>query len=172
MPKKERNIFFWRTFFGHPIIMYLLHKAEHFRTPINPGLLDYWMVPEVVTITYLPRPPWKVPRMIGLRRQRGKLHNTTNVEGEREMGRKGHQGNAIPLTTNRFILLWLIHKFISIHMKNYGFLFGLFSSLDYILYLLCNTRESYVNFFPETQLLFWSSLSHKGIAQYLDTKIW
>ena len=34
--------------------MYLLHKAEHFRTPINPGLLDYWMVPEVVTITYLP----------------------------------------------------------------------------------------------------------------------
>ena len=43
--------------------------------------------------------------MIGLRRQRGKLHNTTNVEGEREMGRKGHQGNAIPLTTNRFILL-------------------------------------------------------------------
>ena len=32
---------------------------------------------------YLP-PPWKVPWMIGLRRQRGKLHNTTNVEGERE----------------------------------------------------------------------------------------
>ena len=35
---------------SHHIVL----TAEHFRTSINPGLLDYWMVPEVVTITYLP----------------------------------------------------------------------------------------------------------------------
>ena len=44
--------------------------------------------------------------------------------------------------------------------------------LDHVKRPLLFTRESYVDFFPETQLLFWSSLSYKGIAQYLDTKIW
>ena len=45
----------------------------------------------------------------------------------------------------------------------------------YILIVYCRlefTRESYLDFFPETQLLFWSSLSYKGRAQYLDAKIW